>query len=176
MEQFKNSKCGTLVIWENLDRLISGSIDQISEITEKLSPLNDHLALVFHRFINPEHKNERKIIIKLNGYKVKEIDPFLRKLNYKQSLEGQKIKHSLGVITVTPHILPPVSHLSKEDIDFAGGREGLRSSQGFYIYRNKRLLIWGTWFKLINKDEFYNDFIELLVVPTQRPLIKIFDK
>ena len=41
----------------------------------------------------------------------------LRKLNYKQSLEGQKIKHSLGVITVTPHILPPVSHLSKEDID-----------------------------------------------------------
>ena len=29
---------------------------------------------------------------------------------------------------------------------------------------------------VLNEDEFYNDFIELLVVPTQRPLIKIFDK
>lgn len=29
---------------------------------------------------------------------------------------------------------------------------------------------------VFNQDEFYNDFIELLVVPTQRPLIKIFDK
>jgi hypothetical protein len=29
---------------------------------------------------------------------------------------------------------------------------------------------------VFDQDEFYNDFIELLVVPTQRPLIKIFDK
>ncbi len=155
IEKFEKLKTGTLVIWENLDRLISGSTDHLSEITEKISPLSDHLALVFHRFINPEYKTERKVIINLNGRKLNEIDPFLRKKNYKQSLEGQNIKHSLGVITVTPHILPPISHLTKEDIEVAGGREGLRSSQGFYIYRNKRLLIWGTWFKLINKDEFY---------------------
>ena len=48
-----------------------------------------------------------------------------------------------------------MNDLSRDDIELAGGREGLRSSQGFYIYRNKRLLIWGTWFKLINKEEFY---------------------
>jgi hypothetical protein len=155
LDKFKKLKSGTLVIWENLDRIISGSTDHLSEITEKISPLSDHLALVFHRYINPEFKTDQKVIIKLNGHKVHEMDPFLRKLNYKQSLEGQKIKHPLGLITVTPHILPPISHLTKEDIELAGGREGLRSSQGFYIYRNKRLLIWGTWFKLINKDEFY---------------------
>lgn len=155
IEKFEQSKSGTVVIWENLDRLISGSSDQLAEITEKIKPLSDHLALVFHRFINPEFKSERKVLIRLNGRNVEEIDPFLRKKNFKQILEGQNIKHSLGTITVTPHILPPISHLKKEDIDLAGGREGLRSSQGFYIYRNKRLLIWGTWFKLINKDEFY---------------------
>ena len=58
--------------------------------------------------------------------------------NSTQRNQGQNIKHSLGVITVTPHILPPISHLTKEDIEIAGGREGLRSSQGFYIYRNKK--------------------------------------
>ncbi len=155
LEKFEKYKSGTIVIWENLDRLISGSSDHLTEITEKIKPLSDHLALVFHRFINPEFKSERKVLIRLNGRNVEEIDPFLRKKNFKQILEGQNIKHSLGTITVTPHILPPISHLNKEDIELAGGREGLRSSQGFYIYRNKRLLIWGTWFKLINKDEFY---------------------
>ena len=35
----------------------------------------------------------------------------------------------------------------------AGGRENLKTEQGFYIYRNRRLIIWGTWFRLEKKDE-----------------------
>lgn len=54
-----------------------------------------------------------------------------------------------------PYILPPVSHLSPDEIDLAGGREGLRGTQGFYVYRNRRLVIWGTWFKLVPKNEFF---------------------
>jgi hypothetical protein len=29
----------------------------------------------------------------------------------------------------------------------------LRHQQGFYVYRNRRLIIWGTWFRLAKKDE-----------------------
>jgi hypothetical protein len=29
----------------------------------------------------------------------------------------------------------------------------LRQNQGFYVYRNKRLIIWGTWFRLIKQHE-----------------------
>ena len=34
-----------------------------------------------------------------------------------------------------------------------GGIEDLRSKQGFYIYRNKRLIIWGTWFGMKQRAE-----------------------
>ena len=44
--------------------------------------------------------------------------------------------------------------MTKDEIDLYGGKDGLRNLQGFYIYRNKRLITWGTWFKLIRMDEF----------------------
>ena len=43
--------------------------------------------------------------------------------------------------------------LSKEEIDELGGKEGLRAQQGFYVYRNKRLLVWGDWFRMMRKGD-----------------------
>ena len=43
--------------------------------------------------------------------------------------------------------------LTKKEKASLGGSEGLTKNQGFYIYRNKRLLIWGTWFRMHRKDE-----------------------
>ena len=40
-----------------------------------------------------------------------------------------------------------------KEIELAGGSDGIRNHQGFYIYRNRRLIIWGTWFRLAGKDE-----------------------
>ena len=37
---------------------------------------------------------------------------------------------------------------TKKDIKLLGGDENLRTKQGYYIYRNDRLIIWGTWFGL----------------------------
>ena len=50
-------------------------------------------------------------------------------------------------------MLPFISKLSKQDIEILGGKDELRQQQGFYIYRNKRLIIWGTWFRLIKQNE-----------------------
>ena len=33
------------------------------------------------------------------------------------------------------------------------GNDDLRSRQGFYIYRNRRLIVWGTWFKMFHQGE-----------------------
>ena len=63
-------------------------------------------------------------------------------------IDGQKI-------TATPYILPHTSRLSSEELQLLGGEDGLRRKQGFYIYRNRRLLVWGTWFRLLRQDELY---------------------
>ncbi len=145
---------GTLVTWQDLDRLTAGANDQQSEMTEKLGALYEHLALVFHRFTERE-EGLTPVEITVNGLKIPSRDPFLKSNTFRQPLEGQVIRHERGNVRVTPYILPPVSHLSKDEIDLAGGKEGLRGTQGFYVYRNRRLVMWGTWFKLVPKDEFF---------------------
>lgn len=145
---------GTLVIWQELDRLTAGASDTQREITAKMAPLFEHLALVFHRFIQTEESCP-SITITVNSLPLPPRDPFLGKNEFRQELEGQVIPHARGNVSVLPYILPPVSNLSAQEVETAGGREGLRGTQGFYVYRGRRLVIWGTWFGLVPKEEFY---------------------
>jgi hypothetical protein len=145
---------GTLVVWQDLDRLTAGALDPQAEMTAKLSALYEHLALVFHRFTQKED-GVGPITIIANGQRIPPRDPFLKSNTFRQPLEGQLIRHQKGDVRVSPFVLPPVSHLSQDEINLAGGKDGLRGTQGFYIYRNRRLVIWGTWFRLVPKEEFY---------------------
>jgi len=145
---------GTLVVWQSLDRLAAGSSDLAREMTIRFSGLLEHLALVFHRFTVREDEHA-PLSIRVNGLVLPARDPFIRGNTYRQPLEGQTIRHERGLVKVTPFVLPPISHLSVDDIALAGGQEGLRGTQGFYVYRNRRLVIWGTWFRLVPKQEFF---------------------
>ncbi|SAK51644.1 DNA mismatch repair protein [Caballeronia pedi] len=145
---------GTLVVWQSLDKLTAGALDPQQEMTIKLSSLREHLALVFHRFTQKEAGFE-PVRISVNGLRLPPRDPFLKSNMFRQPLEGQIIRHARGDVQVTPYILPPVRNLTADEIDLSGGNEGLRGTQGFYIYRNRRLVIWGTWFKLVPKEEFF---------------------
>ncbi len=79
------------------------------------------------------------------------LDPFLenhKKTNVRRKI-GIAIEDSQGteqMVYVQPFILPFQKDLSAEDKRLSGGLENYRSKQGFYIYRNKRLIVWGTWF------------------------------
>lgn len=152
--RLKARQCGTLVVWQDLDRLTAGAVDPQSEMTTKLSLLYEHLALVFHRFTSSED-GTKPVSITVNGQPIPPRDPFLKANSFRQPLEGQTIREDRGNVHVLPFILPPVSHLSEDEISRAGGKEGLRGTQGFYIYRNRRLVVWGTWFQIVPKEEFY---------------------
>ena len=145
---------GTLVIWQDLDRLVAGASDPVGEMTTKLSGLRDHLALVFHRFTAREDGNPG-VAMRINQLALPARDPFLRSNSFRQAMEGQTLRHARGTVSIQPCVLPPISRLSTEEVELAGGREGLRGTQGFYIYRNRRLVIWGTWFRLVPKHEFF---------------------
>jgi len=145
---------GTLVIWQDLDRLTAGSQNPLHEMTAKMTPLFEHLALVFHRFTQADGAHPA-VTITVNGLQLPSRDPFLGANDYRQELEGQTITHERGKVVVSPYVLPPVGNLSPQEIETAGGREGLRGTQGFYVYRSRRLVIWGTWFRLVPKEEFY---------------------
>jgi len=144
---------GTLIIWHKLDRLTSGTASLEHSFPTKMDDVRNHLSLVFHRYLAGE-TGQKRITMSINKQPISPIDPFLSTKSEQVMdvepfiVEGQKI-------TATPYILPHTSRLSKEDLELLGGEDGLRRKQGFYVYRNRRLLVWGTWFRLLRQDELY---------------------
>lgn len=142
---------GTLVLWQNFDRL-SADLGIEPAIGERMDIARNHLALVFHRFLNPEKKT-RQLALSINLNPIKAVDPFLTSNRATQALPEQEFTVSGEAVRVAPFILPHISKLSAADLELAGGEEGLRRNQGFYIYRNLRLISWGNWYRLVRQEE-----------------------
>jgi hypothetical protein len=81
------------------------------------------------------------------------LDPFLRQRPGRQVMPPEVLEVMGDRVSVEAHILPHISKLTSEEIAQAGGEEGLRRNQGFYVYRNLRLVVWGTWFRLARQEE-----------------------
>ena len=144
---------GTVVIWENLDKIKSGSVTLEQALEEKMRDVKKHLELVFHRYLSGD--GVKKIKISMNGIQLVAFDPFFTaKSTIVMDDEKIEIPGREGRVLIRPYLLPHPSNMTKDEIDLYGGKDGLRNLQGFYIYRNKRLITWGTWFKLIRMDEF----------------------
>lgn len=145
---------GTLVLWSKLDRLLSSDQKNINQNMsyEKIEVVEKHLSLVFHRFLAGEIKHS-KLSIFINGHQVEPFDPFCLKNKATQQLQKEIIRMDGHEILIQPYILPHHSKLSPEEHDFYQDRSEFLSNQGGYVYRNKRLMTWGTWFRLIAKGE-----------------------
>lgn len=138
---------GTYIYLSEFDRIKEGT-GNISETFNKcLDDMINHLALVFHRYI------EEGLKIIVNGVAIESRDPFLLNHSATQRKRESSFHINGEKIVLKPYILPHLSKLSQDDLDKVGGKDRLRSDQGFYVYRNKRLIIWGTWFRLERKDE-----------------------
>ena len=139
---------GTYILLRNFDRLAESSDNIQNAMTDCLAKTRDHLSLVFHRIIS-----ENGVKIDINNNVIEPFDPFLENHKGTQKLQTEKIVIDGEVITAQPFILPHMNNLSQEDLRKVGGKDDLRTNQGFYIYRCKRLIIWGTWFRLESKRE-----------------------
>ena len=140
---------GTIVQWEEFDVLQKSSGNVYADLMEKQAATSDYLSLIFHRFLNKV--NGRRVTIKINEFSLKGFDPFLEnnpKTTVKKKFSIPICDHS-GIerlVFVQPFILPFQKDLSNKDKKMSGGIENYRIKQGFYIYRNERLIVWGNWF------------------------------
>lgn len=141
---------GTVVVWDNLDRIIEFGKEGYSEddfymVAEKVKR---HIELIFHRYLETG-----KLKIIFNGVPVKAWDPFLRGEVATQPLPEELMEN--GVIRVKPYILPHRSKLAEDIWTENEKRGGWDNLQGFYIYRNERLLLAADWLGLTRKKSHY---------------------
>lgn len=144
-----NLDSGTIVVWENFDIIEKAAGNVYAELNKYQEITADYLSLIFHRYLNRSGIN--KLSIRINNYELKGLDPFLEnhcKTNVRRRIEIP-VEDSDGIeqmVVVQPFVLPFQKDLTAEDKKLSGGIENYRSKQGFYIYRNERLIVWGTWF------------------------------
>lgn len=159
----KNLESGTTVLWEKLDRLVGNSNVKneaaMNVFLEEFSLVEEHLSLVFHRYLE-----QKKISIYMNGYKLEAWDPFM-----KQSEGGQMIASETldkNQVNIKCYVLPHISKLSVEERK-KGKIEDWYKLQGFYIYRQNRLLLHGDWLGLFPKNEHYKNARILIDIPNK---------
>jgi hypothetical protein len=151
IQRLQENSSGTLVVWQDLDRLQAGEVQFEQTFGRKMDVVRDHLALVYHRYLSGE-AGIKKLRIEINGERILPADPFLKEKSTRP-MDDEAIIIRGEKVLVRPYILPHISRMTSDEIGLLGGKEGLRRHQGFYVYRNKRLLVWGTWFRMMRQGD-----------------------
>lgn len=145
-------KSGTIAIWNDIDRLVKNFQSDDKKALEKflliMEQVKKHLAMVFHRFIE-----NNKVKIYFQDRLVEAWDPFLIHESATQGFPDEPLQN--GKVIVKGFVLPHKSKISEEKYKDAEGPKGWSEQQGFYIYRNQRLLLAGDWLGLFRKEEHY---------------------
>lgn len=144
---------GTEVIWNNCDRLSEDGTISSQAFNDQIAHAGERLALVFHRYIEGTAIRGGKLAIFLNGRRLTAFDPFHTSHNSTQALEPEPLPVGDQIVWVRPYILPHFSKLREDEHEKLAGEEGFLRNQGFYVYRNNRLIVHGTWFRLAKYGE-----------------------
>lgn len=153
---------GTVVMWEDLDRILNyknpGSEWARNKLLGLAEQLDQHLGMVFHRFLSGKVLRRKKLTITINGTIVEPWDPFAIDEKYTEALKPHDLEihtpNGSGIVRLEPYVLPPRDRFSSEAAHRrAAGPNNWNRQQGFYIYRANRLIQSGGWSRMRTQDE-----------------------
>ena len=163
---------GTLVVWSNCDRLLSknysdpGGANEQAAIKRLRAGLKEHLSLIYHRFLDPNDMRQRNVDITVNGETVMPWNPFFpERAEQVLSEMQQRIEMDLsdeggsGVATIKAWILPNSNTLNEDERKRANITN---RGQGFYIYREGRLINQGGWLGVFGAHGSFEPHMSLL--------------
>ena len=154
-------KIGTLVVWSDCDRMLkkrytapAGTHEQ-KAIKKLREDLKTHLGTIFHRFLDKSDSRQQNISIEVNGDYVEPWNPFAAEGSEQMlSEEKQSIKivneddetDVIGNASIKAWILPHTATMTNEQLKIA---DITYKNQGFYIYREGRLINHGGWLGMV---------------------------
>ena len=140
-------KAGTLVLWEMMDRVVTAGYTS-DDFHDLIDNIESHLAMVFHRLLQGPRA---RLKLLLNGQPVEPWDPFMSGHPAKP-WTSPTTNHATnyGAVSVQCHVLPHRDKLTIVEFEANAGPAGWTAQQGFYVYRNERLLVAGGWLGLGN--------------------------
>jgi hypothetical protein len=142
---------GTVVLWELLDRIVPNpeALGAHDHFLERVDETYQHLAMVFHRYLT----GRAAVRMTLNGRHIEPWDPFLSNHPATQMLPETTLGDGASGLLIKPFVLPHESKLSQNEHHNAAGPRGWNAQQGFYVYRNRRLIVPGSWLGMYQQEE-----------------------
>ena len=138
---------GTIVIWTKFDKIEENAKRFEDSFRDVVAESKKHVELVFHRFYN-------SIAIFYNNKRIERRDPFLTdSIGRQQTGRITNIDVDGETIVVTPYTLPFANTLTSDEKALLGNPKSIFDEQGFYLYRNKRLISWGNWMRMGIRSE-----------------------
>jgi hypothetical protein len=142
-------KPGTLVLWSRLYRVGGSHSNPAEHIQRLMHRLREYLGLSFHRFLTNQRK-KLEITIEMFDEKlgqaglpvfISAIDPFAYARTGNKMFPAElQVEGFTGLISMIAHIWPP--NVKQIEYRLPGGAN---ARQGFYFYRNNRLIQGGGW-------------------------------
>ena len=151
LEDLNSRKSGTIVLWSDLDNLTKlRASERGPNFYEDCDKTKKHFKLIYHKYLL-----ENKINLFFNGTeevnKTKKFDPFYKDNPNTIILPGSEISFFKGGTTkITPYIIP----IDTTNENLGKSRNEL---QGLYFLRKNRVIDYGGWFGLgeKNADKFW---------------------
>lgn len=152
---------GTVIIWQRLDRILGyqkpGGEFARKQLHAMCRALEDHLAMVFHRFLQGEVRG-RRLAIYINDNKISPWDPFARTEEHTSKMDVVSLPaqgaQGKSYVVLEPYVLPAQARFSTAEACLrASGPNRWNRQQGLYIYRADRMIQSGGWSNLRTLDE-----------------------
>lgn len=145
---------GTVVLWRRLTHLVAsdsqpGDDWARREFHRVLERIELHLGMVFSRYLT---NRRRAVSMLLNDRTINAWDPLMSGHKFVEALPAES---PLPGVSVQGFVLPHRSRLTEDEYTWGGGPRGWLDQQGFYVYRQDRLIVAGDWLKqgAFRKDE-----------------------
>lgn len=158
LEAVAAGRAGTVIVWRTVDRLMKayqdpGGKPARNALKRIISALEEHVAMVYQRFLDPDDKRANNIEIRINDYAVTGWDPFCTDV---ADLVGDRVVSTetgngkSAEFSVRAYILP-----RKEEFPDDGSAKAAKLSnerQGIYLYRENRLIHEADWLGMYSKE------------------------
>jgi len=153
LQLVNNLNSGTLVIWNKIDRIVKNERTDDERARDKflatIESIERHISMVFHKYIEAEH-----LSIWIRGRKIIAWNPFLENESATQIFPNEIL---VADCKIKGYVLPHRNRISSEVYETAKGpKDSWTMHQGFYVYRNNRLLVAGDWLGLFKREHHYD--------------------
>jgi len=161
LEEVTGGGSGTIVTWEKVDRVLKTYSDQggtyARRALERIQDnLEEHISMVFQRFLDHRYTGVNNVTIRLNEKEIEAWDPFCSQELYTEIVAEREQEVELPdeqtttSFLIKAYVIPRKEQFSSEE---AAKRAKLTNDrQGFYVYRENRLIHSGDWLGMFRNE------------------------